>query len=133
MEGKIPRHIAIIPDGNRRWAKGRGMKETAGHVSAGSYENMKTLFKSAQELGVEYVSIWGFSTENWKRNMLERDVIFDVISRGVLKFIVLGEEIDCRRSWLRKLSSLRRRLKSIKSLTRCFVWIMVEETRLCGR
>jgi len=45
FRGKVPEHVAIIPDGNRRWAKERGMKESYGHTKAGSYENLRNLIK----------------------------------------------------------------------------------------
>ncbi len=90
--GKIPLHVAIIPDGNRRWAKGKGLKETAGHVMSGSYKNMKELFSAAKDLGVRFVSIWGFSTENWKRSDGEKKVLFDVILKGLNGFIENAEK-----------------------------------------
>ena len=82
----IPIHIAIIPDGNRRWAKKKGYEGSFGHYKAGSYENLESLFKEAQRLGVKYMSIWGFSTENWERSKEEQKAIFDLILRGVEKF-----------------------------------------------
>jgi len=84
-QGKIPRHVAIIPDGNRRWAKDKGLVETAGHVKAGAYENMSALFNMAKDLGVKFVSFWGFSTENWKRDKKESIIIFHVISKSFQK------------------------------------------------
>ena len=78
----IPKHVAIIPDGNRRWAKDKGLVKTAGHVKAGAYENIRTLLQEAKRLGVKYVSFWGFSTENWNREKKEVDAIVDVIAKG---------------------------------------------------
>ena len=85
MEDKIPEHVAIIPDGNRRWAKERGLARTAGHVKAGAYENLYPLFEEAHKLGIGCVSLWGFGSDNWKRDRKEVDKIFSVISKGLDK------------------------------------------------
>lgn len=63
--GNVPRHIAIILDGNGRWAKKRGLPRKAGHV-AGS-ENFRKIATYCQEIGVDYLTVYAFSTENWKR------------------------------------------------------------------
>lgn len=61
----IPNHIAIIMDGNGRWAKARGLPRTVGHQRG--IEAVKRIVKDAAELGVKYVTLFGFSTENWSR------------------------------------------------------------------
>lgn len=66
---KVPRHVAIIPDGNRRWAKDKGLPAIEGHRQG--YRNIKKIVKKAVELGVEYVSVYAFSTENWSRSKQE--------------------------------------------------------------
>lgn len=63
------KHIAIIMDGNGRWAKAQGLPRTAGHF-AGS-DNVRTIAIAASELGVEYLTLYAFSTENWKRSQDE--------------------------------------------------------------
>lgn len=65
----IPRHVAIILDGNGRWAKQKGLPRTMGHKE-GSKVVEKTVF-NAGELGVEYLTVYAFSTENWKRSTEE--------------------------------------------------------------
>ncbi len=62
---QIPRHIAIIMDGNGRWAKQRGLPRNAGH-KAGA-ETFRRVAKHCNELGVKYLTVYAFSTENWKR------------------------------------------------------------------
>lgn len=64
-----PRHIAIIMDGNGRWAKKRGLPRTAGH-SAGA-EAFRRIANYCRTLGVEYLTVYAFSTENWKRSQEE--------------------------------------------------------------
>ena len=61
----IPEHIAIIMDGNGRWAKRRGMPRTVGH-SAGA-ETFRTIGNYCKEIGVKYLTVYAFSTENWRR------------------------------------------------------------------
>ena len=62
---RLPRHVAIIMDGNGRWAKHRGLPRTAGH-GAGA-ENFRTIATYCKEIGLEYLTVYAFSTENWKR------------------------------------------------------------------
>ncbi|MCB1592598.1 MAG: isoprenyl transferase [Alphaproteobacteria bacterium] len=64
-ESKIPRHIAIIMDGNGRWAKGRGLPRTAGHKQGA--EAARRIVEAAADRGVEYLTLFGFSSENWNR------------------------------------------------------------------
>ena len=64
-KSRLPRHIAIIMDGNGRWAKQRGLPRTAGHkVGAETFRKIATYCK---DLGVEYLTVYAFSTENWRR------------------------------------------------------------------
>lgn len=77
--GKVPIHIVIIPDGNRRWAREKGLQETFGHYTSASDERIISLIKEAQKEGVKYLSIWGFSTENWSRSGKEVRSIFNLI------------------------------------------------------
>ena len=61
----LPRHIAIILDGNGRWAKKRGMPRNAGHLAGA--ENFRKIATYCQQIGIEYLTVYAFSTENWKR------------------------------------------------------------------
>ena len=81
-KSKTPRHIAIIMDGNGRWAKARHLPRMAGH-RAGT-ENIRRVIYACMEFGVEYLTIYAFSTENWKRPKDEVD--------GLLQ--LLGEMLD---------------------------------------
>lgn len=74
---RLPRHIAIIMDGNGRWAKKRGLPRTAGHaVGAETFRRIATYCK---DLGVEYLSVYAFSTENWRRPKDEVDTIMGIL------------------------------------------------------
>lgn len=82
----IPQHIAIIMDGNGRWAKAQGKIRTFGH-KAGA-ETLKTIVKAADNLGVKALTVYAFSTENWKRPLEEVNFIMDLIC------LYLTKEID---------------------------------------
>jgi undecaprenyl diphosphate synthase len=62
----VPKHVAIILDGNGRWAKARGMPRGYGHVRGGA--NLETIVADAKHLGIRYLTVYAFSTENWKRS-----------------------------------------------------------------
>jgi len=73
----IPRHVAIILDGNGRWAKKRFLPRNAGHA-AGS-KNVEKICKAAWEMGIEYVTMYAFSTENWSRPKSEVDALMKLL------------------------------------------------------
>ena len=66
---RVPNHIAIILDGNGRWAKAKGMPRSYGHVKGCA--NLETICDDMKELGVKYLTVYAFSTENWKRSREE--------------------------------------------------------------
>lgn len=78
----LPRHIAIIMDGNGRWAKKRSMPRSAGHA-AGS-KNFKEIARYCNKIGLEYLTVYAFSTENWKRPAEEVENIMNIL-RDYLK------------------------------------------------
>lgn len=82
MENKfqnLPKHIAIIMDGNGRWAKQKGLKRTEGHKVGA--EVFRKICEYCAEIGVEYVTFYAFSTENWKRSKLEVTAIMNLFRR----------------------------------------------------
>lgn len=83
---KIPAHIAIIMDGNGRWAKRRGMPRVFGH-RAGA-ETLRSIVKTASEIGVKVLTAYAFSTENWKRPAEEVNFLMNLLSE------YLDSEID---------------------------------------
>jgi undecaprenyl diphosphate synthase len=78
----VPLHVAIIPDGNRRWAREKGWQAWVGHRKAVEYQRIRNLFHSCKDIGVKYLTFWAFSTENWKRPDEEIEQIFTLIRRG---------------------------------------------------
>ena len=73
----LPRHIAIIMDGNRRWAKKRMLPVKLGHKEGA--ETLKKVVRYANKLGLEYVTVYAFSTENWKREQEEVDALMSLL------------------------------------------------------
>ena len=73
MERKIPQHIAIIMDGNGRWAKAQGLPRTAGHKKGA--DTIRTIAIECNRLGVSVLTLYAFSTENWKRPQDEVDYL----------------------------------------------------------
>jgi undecaprenyl diphosphate synthase len=79
---QIPKHVAIIPDGNRRWAKERGLPSQAGHLRG--YERITEISHVAQDLGIKTMTIWGLSTENWlQREKAEVDQLFAIFIKAL--------------------------------------------------
>ncbi len=76
---QVPEHIAIILDGNGRWAKSKGMPRSYGHVKG--CENLERICNTARDLGVKYLTVYAFSTENWKRSPEEVNGLMNLFRR----------------------------------------------------
>lgn len=87
---RLPRHIAITMDGNGRWAKMRGLARTAGH-RVGS-ETFRSIALLCNEIGIEYLTVYAFSTENWKRPQAEIDTIMDLMKQYLEECVELIPE-----------------------------------------
>lgn len=74
---KIPEHVAIIMDGNGRWAKERMLPRTMGHRAG--MKNIKLVVEESSNLGIKYLTLYAFSTENWKRPMEEVNALMDLV------------------------------------------------------
>src|SRR5438876_12073924 len=77
----VPRHLGFIVDGNRRWAKTQGIPEYDGHLAG--YIKLREVIEACFEQGVEYVSIYTFSTENWKRDKREVSNLMKLAARAI--------------------------------------------------
>ena len=80
---RIPAHIAIIMDGNGRWAKARGKERYEGHIEG--VVSVKSCIKSARKRGVRYLTLYAFSTENWGRPQAEVDALMQLFCQSVTK------------------------------------------------
>ena len=87
-------HIAFIMDGNRRWAKKRGLPVIAGHEKGA--ETLTEIVKAAKDLGIKYVTVYAFSTENWKREKAEVDGLMNLLRQYLEKSFKELEENNAR-------------------------------------
>jgi len=101
----VPRHVAIIMDGNGRWATRRGLSRVAGHEHG--TENIRRITTAAGELGIEYLTLWAFSTENWNRPAEEID--------GIMR--ILGEAIERETAELHRQGAQLRHIGSLDGLS----------------
>ncbi len=78
---KFPQHIAIIMDGNRRWAVEKGYPKFYGHKKG--IDTVKTVVKAAKKIGVKYLTLYAFSTENWKRSLKEVSTLMALLKQAI--------------------------------------------------
>src|SRR5690242_19549480 len=90
----LPRHVAIIMDGNGRWAQSRGLPRVAGHRRGA--EAVRRTITAAAEIGISYLTLFGFSSENWKRPTDEVDDLM-----GLLRHYLRGEIAELHRNGVR--------------------------------
>jgi undecaprenyl diphosphate synthase len=102
--GKLPRHIAVIMDGNGRWAKQHGKPRVFGHKNG--VTAVREVTEAAAELGVEYVTLYAFSTENWKRPKLEVGALMRLLVETLSKEIETLNKNDIRLKAIGDLSKL---------------------------
>ena len=76
---KLPRHVAIIMDGNGRWAKRRGLTRIVGHQKG--IESVRDVVKTSRELGIQWLTLYAFSEENWKRPQYEIKALMNLLNR----------------------------------------------------
>ncbi len=82
---EVPKHVAIILDGNGRWAKKRNMPRNYGHVQGS--KTVEQIIEDAYKMGIEYVTVYAFSTENWKRSQDEVDALMKLLGKYLIDCI----------------------------------------------
>jgi len=107
----VPRHIAIIMDGNGRWAKLRGLPRTAGHAAGA--EAFRKIANYCRTLGVEYLTVYAFSTENWKRSAEEVNGIMRLLGSYLKEALRDMEKNRVRFCFFGDLSRLSDKLKKL--------------------
>ena len=112
----LPKHIAIIMDGNGRWAKKRALPRTAGHA-AGS-ETFRNIATYCKELGLDYLTVYAFSTENWKRPQDEVNAIMGLLKKYLLEAIAKMEKDRVKIEFFGDLSVLSPELQELCNRTR---------------
>lgn len=91
---KIPQHVAIILDGNGRWAKSKGMPRNYGHTVGA--KNVETVCRAADELGIKYLTLYAFSTENWNRPDTEVEALMKLLESYLKNCIKTAEKNHMR-------------------------------------
>jgi len=113
---RLPRHIAIIMDGNGRWAKRRGLPRTAGHAAGA--ETFRTIATYCKEIGLEYLTVYAFSTENWKRPAEEVAAIMGLLKKYLLEAVEKMERDRVKMCFFGDLSPLPEELRLLCEQTR---------------
>lgn len=91
---KIPQHVAIILDGNGRWAKSKGMPRNYGHTMGA--KNVETILRAAGDLGIRYVTMYAFSTENWNRPQSEVEALMKLLNNYLKNCVKTAKKNNIR-------------------------------------
>ena len=108
---RLPRHVAIIMDGNGRWAKKRGLPRTAGHKVGA--ETFRKIARHCKKLGIEYLTVYAFSTENWKRPAEEVETIMGLLKTYMMEAIESMEEEKIKLKFFGDMSALSPELQEL--------------------
>ncbi len=117
----FPRHIALIPDGNRRWAREKGLPTFEGHRRG--FERVRELTQKVGDLGIETFTVWAFSTENWSREKKEVDYLMGIYEKWIeenlskalkdqIRIIHIGRKDRIRESLRKKLGEAEEKTKA---------------------
>ena len=111
----LPRHVAIIMGGNGRWASNRGLPRTAGHAAGA--ETFRSIATYCKNLGLDYLTVYAFSTENWKRPKNEVETIMGLLEKYLLEAISKMEKEKIRMKILVDIEPLSPKLKQLIAKT----------------
>lgn len=126
MEKKIPEHIAIIMDGNGRWAKKRGLARSFGHMEGA--KALRKIIEYLSKINVKYLTVYAFSTENWNRSEDEVSTLMSLFLKYIknerksmikngIRFFVSGRKNNVPKDLLREIEKLQEETKENKNLT----------------
>jgi undecaprenyl diphosphate synthase len=110
MKVNIPNHVAIIPDGNRRWAKQRHLPTYQGHQKG--FDTLVEIGKKAREMGIKVLTVWAFSTENWQRSKDEVGYLMALYEKMLDKFKKDALKEEIRIVHLGRKDRINKRLKN---------------------
>ncbi|MCI9156532.1 MAG: isoprenyl transferase [Lawsonibacter sp.] len=113
---RLPRHIAIIMDGNGRWAKKRSLPRTAGHAAGA--ETFRAIATYCKDIGLDYLTVYAFSSENWKRPEEEVSAIMVLLKKYLLEAIGRMERDKVKMEFFGDLSPLTPELRQLCERTR---------------
>ncbi|MBE7706586.1 MAG: isoprenyl transferase [Cyanobacteria bacterium SIG30] len=105
------KHIAIIMDGNRRWAKERMLPSAMGHKKG--VESLKDIVKSAHKFGIKYITVYAFSTENWKRPEEEVTFLMELLATTIANEVVELDKNNVKLKFIGDLNGLSKKLQKI--------------------
>jgi undecaprenyl diphosphate synthase len=117
---RVPKHVAIIMDGNGRWAKGKGMSRIFGHKHA--LTAVRESIETAAEIGVEAISLYAFSTENWSRPKMEVDALMKLLIQSLKKELPTFQKNEVKVNAIGNIESLpekaQKTLEDVRELTK---------------
>ena len=113
---RLPGHIAIIMDGNGRWAKKRGLPRTAGHAAGA--ETFRSIATYCKDIGLDYLTVYAFSSENWRRPEEEVSAIMGLLKKYLLEAIAKMERDRVKMEFFGDLSPLTPELRQLCERTR---------------
>ena len=117
----LPKHIAIILDGNRRWAKARGLTTKEGHTEG--FDNLERIAKYADEIGIKHLTVYAFSTENWKRSQEEVSWLMNIfktnidrylqrLDNGNIKIRIIGEKSNVPKELVPRIEKIMKKTEN---------------------
>ena len=141
---RIPQHVAIIMDGNGRWAKSKGLDRIFGHREG--VDSVDKVMEAASDLGVKYITLYAFSTENWNRPEMEVNALMEILSEALKKYIekisknnvrllVIGDKSRLSKLTLSNLSEAEKMTEKNTGLTMVLAisyssrWEIIEATK----
>ena len=104
LKGKLPNHLAIIMDGNGRWAKQKGMLRVIGHENG--TKSVREIVEASAEIGIKHLTLYAFSTENWKRPKLEVQTLMKLLVKSLKKEIKTLQDNNIKLSAIGNLEDL---------------------------
>ena len=109
--GRIPSHVSIIMDGNGRWAQARGLDRSRGHVAG--VDSLREAVTTSVRLGLDVLSVYAFSTENWRRPQREVDLLMHLFATTLVKELPLFHQENVRLRFLGDLEALPERTRKV--------------------
>ena len=110
----LPKHIGIIMDGNRRWAKEKNLPSTMGHKKG--VEALKNITRACNDFGIKYLTVYAFSTENWNRKKEEVDFLMDLFGKTIKNELQELNEKNVVMSFIGDTTKLGSKLQEILNL-----------------
>ncbi len=110
LEDKLPKHVAIIMDGNGRWAKQKGMIRALGHENG--TKSVRNVVEASAEIGIKHLTLYAFSTENWKRPKLEVQTLMKLLVKSLKKEIKTLQDNNIKLSSIGNLNDLPKKAQT---------------------